>query len=153
MAVKTHKQKEYTMHNKRMKIQEADYERLARMVNATLEKNPQAKAGYIAKGLSFARFAWDTFHVASDTAMRERVEDYLWIRGLSDKLDDVHIETALKDIIGTYNVKIKAEKITIFYDGGGDPATINFDRSNNRARGYMWTKARAARVQAVAKVV
>lgn len=85
-----------------MKINKEDYARLETLVNATLEKNPTAKAAYIAKGLSRTRFCWDTWHVTIDRVMREKVEDYLWMRGLHDRLNDSHIETALKAITGDY---------------------------------------------------
>lgn len=86
-----------------MKINQQDYARLEKLVNVTLEKNPTAKAGYIAKGLSRTRFCWDTFHVTTDRLQREDVENYLWMRGLYDRLNDSHIETALKAITGDYS--------------------------------------------------
>lgn len=85
-----------------MKITKEDYTRLEKLIHETVEKNPTAQAAYIAKGLTQVRFIWDTWNVTIDRTMREKVEDYLWLRGLHDYLNDSHLETALKAIIGPY---------------------------------------------------
>lgn len=85
-----------------MKINKEDYARLEKLINSTLEKSPQAKEAYIAKGLSRTRFMWDTWHVTVSRMQREHIESYLWLRGLQERLNDSHIETALKSITGPY---------------------------------------------------
>ena len=89
------------MYNKKMKINRPDFERLAKLINATLEKNPTAREQYKQKGLSATRFLWDTWHYTVSINQRENVEDYLWLRGLQDYLNDNHLETALKNIVGS----------------------------------------------------
>lgn len=53
-------------YSKTMNISKEDYARLEKLINDTLEKNPTAKAAYIAKGLTRTRFVWDTWHVTVD---------------------------------------------------------------------------------------
>lgn len=82
-----------------LKISTSDFERLKTLILKTLESYPSAQAAYKVKGHTHIRFLWDTWHATVDINRIVRVEDYLWLRGLHDYLNDSHIESALKKII------------------------------------------------------
>jgi hypothetical protein len=85
-----------------MKIQECDYKRLEAIITPILDANPTAKDTAKFKGYSATRFYWDLWHFAVSTMQKKNVESYLFMRGLHDKLNDSHIETAMKRIAGPY---------------------------------------------------
>ena len=82
-----------------MKMRAEDFERLKKLIEASISRYPTAQKSYVTDGKSHTRFVWDVWHATVNVAQKAKVEDYLWMRGLHDYLNDDHIETALKKII------------------------------------------------------
>jgi hypothetical protein len=75
-----------------------DYKRLERLI---LETVRDYKINSISEyNVSQVRYVWDIFHATTDRLqLTQHIEDYLFIRGLYDRLNDDHITTALKRIL------------------------------------------------------
>ena len=86
-----------------MKITTQDYARVEKLIRGTLEKFPLEKtqADYKTRNLSDTRLVWDYWHATLQRLQVTDVEQYLYLRGLHDYLDDSHIETALRAILVT----------------------------------------------------
>jgi hypothetical protein len=85
-----------------MRITKEDYAKLKKLVDVVLEKEPTAKAEYIADGKSQTYFCWDVYHKVSSQAT---VTEKFWLHDLYSYLNDDHLETALKHITGKYPAK------------------------------------------------
>jgi hypothetical protein len=81
-----------------MKIIPDDYKRLERLILETVrEYKIHSISDY---NVSQVRYVWDILHATTDRLQfNQRIEDYLFIRGLYDRLNDDHITTALKRIL------------------------------------------------------
>jgi len=84
-----------------MKIRPIDFTRLESLLKPTIEKFPLEKtqADYTTRGLSETRLVWDYLHATVDRERLTNIENYLFLRSLSDYLTDTQLETALRKII------------------------------------------------------
>ena len=82
-----------------MKIRKDDYKKLSELINNTMDNfNIKAHKDYPAASLT--RYLWDIKWTAQDHFQHTNdVKNYLFMRSLSDYLNDDHITTALKHII------------------------------------------------------
>lgn len=80
-----------------LKILSSHYTALQIALKDLLESKPQAKEQYAAQGLSPMRFRWD----ALNACKIDGISGSAWIsKNLYTYLDDTHIDSALRDILG-----------------------------------------------------
>ena len=72
-----------------MKIKPDDYAKLKVAIERVLTANPTMAGNYGVAGLSPIRFRWDVLH-----------KSYFNVGALYEYLDDCHIDTALRKIMG-----------------------------------------------------
>jgi len=77
-----------------MKMRAADFTALRAALLALLETYPDAKAQAKAAGFDHLRFRWDAFHAVNPGPA-------LPFRHLYDYLNDSHIDTALRAVLGS----------------------------------------------------
>lgn len=81
-----------------MKIKPEHYAVLKQAVDSVLERVPNIRSEYQAKGLSDKRYRWDLLY-----ATKIKIGDGRGMSGLPlyEYMDDTHIDTALRAITGT----------------------------------------------------
>lgn len=72
-----------------MKMLNTDFQGLSNSINAVVTEFPDVSGVYKRNGLSHERYRWDVFHVSK-----------IYKKPLYEYLDDSHIDTALRKILG-----------------------------------------------------
>jgi len=80
-----------------MKINKTDYARLEVLITDAIGRNNIGpRSDY---DISETRYNWDIYHITCDWSRNNNKEDYSFITGLYDYLNDSHMNTALRHII------------------------------------------------------